>query len=144
MLTFVPLVTGAQPGGGGLPAPTNSRRLGEPAPGLVMTFIVALEYMVLATVCGAMVGLALRISAAPPATCGAAIEVPLMVLVAVSLVFHAEVMPSPGAKMSVQVPKLENDALASVRVLALTVMASGVRAGVKLQASELELPEAIA
>jgi hypothetical protein len=33
-----------------------------------------------------------------------AIEVPLMVLVAVSLEFQAEVMFSPGAKMSVQVP----------------------------------------
>ena len=61
-----------------------------------------------------------------------------------SLVFHADVMFSPGAKMSVQVPKLENEARASVFVLALTVIASATRAGVKLQALSLELPEAIA
>ncbi len=83
-------------------------------------------------------------SAAPPATCGVAIDVPLRLEVAVSLVFHDETMPSPGAKMSVQVPKLENDARASVRVLALTVIASATRAGVKLQASLLLLPAAMA
>ena len=48
-----------------------------------------------------------RYSAATPATCGVAIEVPLMVLVAVLLVYQAEVIDEPGAKMSRQVPKLE-------------------------------------
>ena len=67
-----------------------------------------------------------------------------MVLVALSPVLHALVMLTPGPKMSVQVPKLEKDALASLMSEAFTVIASGVRAGVKLQASELELPEAIA
>jgi hypothetical protein len=33
-----------------------------------------------------------------------AIEVPLMVLVAESLVCHAEVMPAPGANQSTQSP----------------------------------------
>ena len=42
-------------------------------------------------------GLLARYSAAAPATCGDAIEVPLMVLVAVLLVYHAEVMFEPGA-----------------------------------------------
>src|SRR5262245_51601093 len=46
--------------------------------------------------------------------------------------------------MSVQVPKLENDARASVRVDAFTVIAVGTRAGEKLHASALELPDAIA
>jgi len=46
--------------------------------------------------------------------------------------------------MSVHVPKLENDARASVFVLAFTVMASPTRAGVKVHASALELPDAIA
>ena len=46
--------------------------------------------------------------------------------------------------MSVQVPKLENEARASVLVVALTVIASATRAGVKLHALALELPEAIA
>ena len=44
-------------------------------------------------------------SAAAPATCGDAIEVPLMVLVAVLLVHQAEVMLDPGAKMSTQLHK---------------------------------------
>ena len=38
--------------------------------------------------------------AAAPATCGVAIDVPEMVLVAVSLVFQPAVMEEPGAKMS--------------------------------------------
>ena len=118
--------------------------MGEPAPGLVTLFGVALATSWSRTCWGVACGVAPRTSAAAPATCGAAIEVPLMVLVAVSLVFHAEVMFSPGAKMSVQVPKLEKEARASVLVVALTVIASGTRAGVKLQASVLELPEAIA
>ena len=88
--------------------------------------------------------MAARISAAAPATCGVAIDVPLIVLVAVSLVFQAEVMLSPGAKMSMQVPKLENEARASVFVGASTVIASATRAGVKLQALALALPAAIA
>jgi hypothetical protein len=46
-------------------------------------------------------------SAAAPVTCGVAIEVPLMVLVATALVFQDDVMPLPGANRSTQVPKLE-------------------------------------
>ena len=46
----------------------------------------------LRTWAGEAVGFALRISAAAPATCGVAIDVPLIVLVAVSLVFQADVM----------------------------------------------------
>src|SRR5690348_4676965 len=55
---------------------------------------------------------------------------------------HAEVMFSPGAKMSTQLPKLENDARASVLVVAPTVMADGVLAGDTLQAFSFELPAA--
>jgi hypothetical protein len=55
--------------------------------------------------------------------------VPLIVLVAVSLVRHAEVMSCPGANQSTQVPQLEKDALASVIVLAALLIASGTRAG---------------
>ena len=43
-------------------------------------------------------------SAAAPATCGVAIDVPLMVFVAVLLVYQADVMFEPGAKMSRHVP----------------------------------------
>ena len=64
--------------------------------------------------------------------------------VAVSLVFQAEVMLEPGAKMSTQVPKLENEARASVLVVAPTVIAAATRAGEVLHALALELPAAIA
>jgi hypothetical protein len=73
-----------------------------------------------------------------------AIEVPLMVFVAVLLVFHAEVMLEPGAKMSRHVPKLENEERASVLVVAPTVLAARTRAGEELHASAFELPAAIA
>ena len=46
-----------------------------------------------------------------------------MVLVAVLLVYHAEVIDEPGAKMSRQVPMLEKDDRASVLVVEPTVMA---------------------
>jgi len=45
-----------------------------------------------------------KYNAATPATCGDAIEVPEIELVAVSDVYHAEVIEEPGAKMSTQVP----------------------------------------
>ena len=45
--------------------------------------------------------------AARPATCGAAIDVPEMVRVAVDPEIHAEVIPLPGAYISTQRPKLE-------------------------------------
>jgi len=45
-----------------------------------------------------------RYSAATPTTCGVAIDVPLIVLVAVLLVYHADVMPLPAAKMSTHGP----------------------------------------
>jgi hypothetical protein len=70
--------------------------------------------------------------------------VPEIVFVAVSLVFQDEVMLLPGAKMSTQVPKFENDERASVIVVAPTVIAFGTRAGEELQASALLLPAAMA
>ena len=42
--------------------------------------------------------------AAAPVTCGAAMDVPSMVLVAVFEPAHAERMPLPGAKMSLHEP----------------------------------------
>src|SRR5262245_3735022 len=71
-------------------------------------------------------------------------EVPLIVLVAVLLVAQVDVMLDPGAKMSTQVPKLENDDRASVLVVEPTVMAAGTRAGDELQAFALEFPAATA
>jgi len=71
-------------------------------------------------------------------------EVPLIVFVAVVLVYQAEVMLDPGAKMSVHVPKFENDERASVLVVEFTVMALATRAGELLHASTLLFPEATA
>ena len=70
-----------------------------------------------------------RNRAATPATCGVAMEVPLIVLVAVSLVRHADRIAEPGAKISTTLPKLENDERASLMVVAPTVIASPTRAG---------------
>ena len=91
-------------GPGVAPLLTNSRRFGEPVPGLVTLFGVEAVISASATCAGEAAGVAPRTSAAAPATCGVAIDVPLIVLVAVSLVFQAEVIALPGAKMSVQVP----------------------------------------
>ncbi len=74
-------------------------------------------------------GLLWRNRAATPATCGVAIDVPLSVAVAVSLVSQADRMLEPGAKISTTLPKLENDDRASVIVVAPTVIASATRAG---------------
>jgi hypothetical protein len=71
--------------------------LGDPAERLVTLPEVALEASALATCAGVADGFTDRNSAAAPVTCGVAIEVPLIVFVAVSLVAHAEVMFTPGA-----------------------------------------------
>src|SRR4051794_39936851 len=63
-----------------------------------------------------------------------------MVLVAVLLVFHAEVMLMPGAKRSTQVPRLAQLGLRSLLSTAETVTASGTRAGDWVQASSANSP----
>jgi hypothetical protein len=60
-----------------------------------------------ATEAGEAVGLAASTKAATPATCGDAMEVPLLMLVAVAPLLEAEVMLVPGAKISTQLPKFE-------------------------------------
>src|SRR4030095_1239810 len=95
----------------------KSNRLGEPVPAPVTLFSVALLMIAAVTVAGEAVGFVSRNKAATPVTCGVAIDVPEMVFVAVSLVLHADVMPLPGAKMSRQVPKLENEERGSVVVV---------------------------
>ena len=55
---------------------------------------------------GVAVGVFSRRSAAEPATCGEAIDVPLIELVAVVLPIQLERIADPGAKMSKQFPKL--------------------------------------
>ena len=97
-----------------------------------------------ATVAGEAPGFVSRNSAATPVTCGVAIEVPEIVLVAVLLVFHDEVMLTPGPKISTQVPKFEKDARPALMSVAPTVIALATLAGDCVQASVLLLPAAIA
>ncbi len=96
------------------------------------------------TAAGEATGLALRCRAAAPATCGVAMDVPLIVFVAVVPVYQADVMLEPGANRSRQVPKFENDERASVLVVAPTVTAAATRDGEPLQALVFSLPAATA
>ena len=119
------------------PPPVNrekSSRLGEPVPAFVTLFGVELLMIAAVTVAGEALGFVSRNNAATPATCGVAIDVPEIVLVAVSLVLHADVILLPGAKMSTQVPKFENEERASLVVVDPTVIALAARAGDTLQA----------
>ena len=83
----------------------------------------------LPTVDGLAPGLVCRYSAATPAVCGEAIDVPLIVFVAPADVYHAEVMLDPGAKMSTHEPQFENEERASLLVVEPTVTAFAARAG---------------
>ncbi|GAB3350824.1 hypothetical protein GCM10027452_20200 [Micromonospora halotolerans] len=56
------------------------------------------------TCCGVQVGCASSSSAAAPATCGEAIEVPFMATEPSVVPIFAETMPVPGAKVSRQRP----------------------------------------
>ena len=69
--------------------------------------LAALFTSALVTVDGLAEGFCARYNAATPVTCGVAMDVPLIVFVAVLLVFQLEVMPVPGAKMSTHVPQFE-------------------------------------
>jgi hypothetical protein len=99
----------------------NSNRLGEPLPIPVRTLTVARLVSVAATSPGDSQGFSCSTRAAAPATCGAAMEVPLNMAVSVSLVCEAEVIASPGAKISRQLPKLEKNQRESEDVVAPTV-----------------------
>ena len=100
--------------------------------------------IVFLTVAGDEPGLLWRIRAATPATCGLAIDVPLKVAVAVSLVRQADTMLEPGAKTSTTLPKFENDERASFIVDDPTVIAALTLAGDEVEAFVLELPAATA
>ena len=84
-----------------------SSRFGLFVPAKVTTSGVARLVMVEITVLTGALGVSWRMSAATPATCGEAIEVPEIVFFAVLDVCQAEVMDEPGAKMSRQLPKFE-------------------------------------
>src|SRR3982750_71297 len=78
--------------GGGPPPPMNSvynSLLGVPRGTLPTASLVAFDVSALATSAGVAPAFAARNRAAAPATCGDAIDVPLIVFVAVGDVFHA-------------------------------------------------------
>ena len=108
-------------GGRQVPGGVNSNLLGEPLPIPVRTLTVARLVSVAATSLGDRPEFSCSSRAAAPATCGAAIEVPLLTSVAVSLGYEAERIFSPGAKISRQLPKLERNQRESVDVVAPTV-----------------------
>src|SRR4051812_41096379 len=83
---------------------TTSSRFGEPEPGLVTAPPTEPATSASRTCAGDADGFAARYSAAVPATCGVAIDVPLMTAVPSSAALLELVMPTPGAKMSTQEP----------------------------------------
>lgn len=88
-----------------LPAASEyTSKLGDPVPSALSRLLVALLVRKEATAAGELPGLVANTSAATPATWGLAMDVPLMVLVAVALVCQAEVMLLPGPKISTQLP----------------------------------------
>ena len=119
-----------------------SSRLSEPLPGLVTALRVADDAIAEATSVGVRALFCDSASAATPATCGDAIEVPESVRVAMSEVWPAETMLEPGANTSRHVPKLENDDRSSLDVVEPTVIALGSPAGDVVHALTLELPAA--
>jgi len=68
------------------------------------TPLVAPLVIAWATAAGSAVGFAWRYNAAAPATCGEAIEVPLMVTAETSLKLYADRIDTPGANTSTQAP----------------------------------------
>src|SRR5204862_1472503 len=67
--------------------------------------------------------------AVAPATCGLAMEVPLMYTADESLLPYDDGMFTPGANRSTQGPTLDHEARASCTSVAPTVIASAVSAG---------------
>src|SRR3569623_1662897 len=74
-----------------------NRRFGELLPTMLSRPLDALSRSAAATSAGCKVGYVSRFSSAAPSACGDAIDVPLIVLVAVVPVYQAEVMFTPGA-----------------------------------------------
>lgn len=84
--------------------PTYKKMFGEPAPEFDTIFSVACSVNFCATCNGDKVGSAFNNNAAAPATCGQAIDVPLIVAVAVSEEIPTDFTDDPGAKTSTQEP----------------------------------------
>ena len=82
----------------------NTSRLGEFVPAEVMIPVVALVAIVEANCAGVNAPFNCRMSAAKPATCGLAIDVPEIVFVAVVDPNHVEIIDTPGANTSTHDP----------------------------------------
>src|SRR5690606_7835927 len=83
------------------PAPTRSGpKIGPSGPGCEYTGWVAVFMMTALTCCGVHVGCAARTSAAMPATCGEAIDVPVSVVGIDPVPEAAEEIRVPGAATS--------------------------------------------
>ena len=78
--------------------------MGDPVPTFVSASRVAVLVIQSEICCTELSGAIPKPSAATPATCGEAIDVPEMVFVAVVEVNHADKMLEPGAKTSRQEP----------------------------------------
>jgi hypothetical protein len=129
-------------GGGvdGSRKPLNSNLFGLPDPALVTLPVVALFRIAVVTCVGEALGNTCRNRAATPAMSGAAIDVPLTLLVAVLLVYHADFTPLPGANRSRQLPVFESVARASVFVVKPAATAAGRLAGERLHADVPPFP----
>ena len=121
-----------------------SKRFGDSAPMLERTSRVESLISSSMICAGLDVGQAVNAIAAAPAAWGLAIDVPLIVCLAVDEPSPAPTMDSPGAKRSTQEPKLENQARESDWVEAPTVNADGSRAGETSHAFCASLPAATA
>ena len=129
---------GPEGGAGG----TNSSLSGSPQHSSISPLVDHWS-SVAQTCAGVVAGAAWSRRAAAPATCGADIDVPEIVFAAASEPSHADVISTPGAKMSLQGPKLEKVASWSRRSEAATVMADGVLAGLVAHVFWASLPAAI-
>lgn len=142
------VVVGESDAGGGVveelvTGSPNASRLGESVPGFATTFVVAALLIAFIACVGVACGLVERYRATRPATWGEAIDVPDSVFVAVFDEYQADVIDAPGANKSRQRPKFENDARASVMVVAPTVSAEVVAlAGDTVHASTFVFPAA--
>src|ERR1044072_5944484 len=112
-----------------LPMGLFSNRLGDPVPGLSTLSGVALLVMAKLTSLGSAVGFACRYLAASPATCAAAIAVPVLVVVAVSSEIAAVGMSCPGANTSNTDPKFDVLTRPSIVFVPPTVIAAATLAG---------------
>ena len=82
----------------------NTSRLGEFVPAEVMIPVVALVAIAEANCAGVNAPFNCSMSAAKPATCGLAIDVPEIGFVAVVDPIHVDVIPTPGANTSTHDP----------------------------------------